>query len=158
MPNVPPKFFRHPVTLPQNPWPPTFQTNEKLQNFNVDGAAGAAAAATATTTTTTTTTRRRRLPMMFHHLPTKRKKNTIIRTSTQTGVALASRKRDRAPQRFWWRARRGLVVSVDWWCSRCSLQEKLHPGRLRAGSPKKITHEKEGKWSEPNLQGIVNPC
>ena len=27
----------------------------------------------------------------------------------------------------------------------------LHPGRLTAGSPTAISHEKKGKWSEPNL-------
>ena len=30
-----------------------------------------------------------------------------------------------------------------------------HPGKLTAGSPTAITHEKKGKWSEPNLQGIM---
>ena len=33
--------------------------------------------------------------------------------------------------------------------------KNIHPGRWTAGSPTAITHEKKGKWSEPNLQGIM---
>ena len=54
----------------------------------------------------------------------------------------------------WLMSLHGEVSMVPWVGSLWKFVEQ-QPGRWAAGSPTAITREKKGKWSEPNLQGIM---